>query len=401
MCVRWLATVRSPRKSAAATSRFVRPSATRAATRCSAAVSPLLARAPSDAPELVLAPSRPRWLRRAARSRRARPGARRGRRAFCRSRLRTMPSARRARARPYGIADRLVLRDRLLEERCGPSRAIPRRRSTQAAAARRVREHPLAAEPSRVGLPDVEESRPRRRRARGSSSASTWSRAPPADARLAPPERRCLLVRLAEPLEALGHVSTPERGEPEHRQVLRRVERELLLRKLEGSLRMLARERRAARGGRRRPRSADDPGAPRARTGSRCRAPAPPGRPRAPSGRPRTRATRDPRARGHSAARLARATPRARARTTRGPRLSSTTARSVFTTASVASCTSCAPPTAVAKSCGRAGKRRRLRVADHPAEDRLRPPGRAPEGRRRRARRRARSATRACSSART
>ena len=33
---------------------------------------------------------------------------------------------------------------------------------------------------------------------------------------------------------------------------------------------------RAARGGRQRPRSADDPGAPRARTGSRCRAPAPP-----------------------------------------------------------------------------------------------------------------------------
>ena len=40
MCVRWLATVRSARKSAAATSWFVRPSATRAATRRSAAVSP-------------------------------------------------------------------------------------------------------------------------------------------------------------------------------------------------------------------------------------------------------------------------------------------------------------------------------------------------------------------------
>ena len=40
MWFRWLATVRSPRNSAAATSRLVLPSATRAATRRSAAVSP-------------------------------------------------------------------------------------------------------------------------------------------------------------------------------------------------------------------------------------------------------------------------------------------------------------------------------------------------------------------------
>ena len=39
------------------------------------------------------------------------------------------------------------------------------------------------------------------------------------------------------------YVSTPEGGEPEHRQVLRRVERELLFRKLERSVRMLACER--------------------------------------------------------------------------------------------------------------------------------------------------------------
>ena len=47
--VRWLATDRSARNKAAATSRFVRPSATRAATRRSAGVSPSLAGAPTDA----------------------------------------------------------------------------------------------------------------------------------------------------------------------------------------------------------------------------------------------------------------------------------------------------------------------------------------------------------------
>ena len=50
---------------------------------------------------------------------------------------------------------------------------------------------------------------------------------------------------------------------------------------------------------------------------------------------------------------------------------------SVLTTASVASCTSCSPPTAVAKSCGLVGQLRRLRVAGEPAEHRPAPRGRA------------------------
>ena len=70
---------------------------------------------------------------------------------------------------------------------------------------------------------------------------------------------------------------------------------------------------------------------------------------------------------------------------------------SVFTTASVASCTSCSPPTAAAKSCMRTEVRRRLDVAGEPGEDHVPPP--APERRalRRRARRRARPPARACS----
>src|SRR6185436_6939967 len=49
-CVRWLATVRSERKSVEATSAFVRPFATRSATRCSAGVRPSARVRPPIAP---------------------------------------------------------------------------------------------------------------------------------------------------------------------------------------------------------------------------------------------------------------------------------------------------------------------------------------------------------------
>ena len=108
MCVRWLATVRSPRKSAAATSRFVRPSATSAATRCSAGVRPSGAGAAADPPELgagLLGP--------AGRAERLEAGERRLDRLPGRPLLpRTPPddAEREQRPRPAErIADRLVL----------------------------------------------------------------------------------------------------------------------------------------------------------------------------------------------------------------------------------------------------------------------------------------------------
>ena len=68
---------------------------------------------------------------------------------------------------------------------------------------------------------------------------------------------------------------------------------------------------------------------------------------------------------------------------------------SVFTRASVASCTSCPPPTARREVALHVhGRSRRLCVADDPAEDRRAPLGRELGGRRRRARRRARAARR-------
>ena len=135
MCVRWLATVRSPRNSAAATSRFVRPSATSAATRRSAAVSlphacgrrcgrarPAPSRSSSSAPSCSKPRAPPRSPRVPAAS-----GARGGGR--CRARAARGPAER--------IADVLVLRDRLLEQRRGRARRpLARRRRGRGSASR-------------------------------------------------------------------------------------------------------------------------------------------------------------------------------------------------------------------------------------------------------------------------
>ena len=200
MWVRWLATVRSPRKSAAATSRFVRPSATRAATRCSAAVSPS---------SRVRPPMRP-----SSRARLRRPSS-------------AAPSSLEA------VERRL---DRVAGARASAARACGRRRARAAREHRRTdRRPPRAARPPARGAmrrestsPSAAATRPRQRvtcasthsRPSRAASASQTSRSshrvvdpaeleqrldvvgrPPADARLAPPERRACRSRLLEPLE--------------------------------------------------------------------------------------------------------------------------------------------------------------------------------------------------------
>ena len=195
MWVRWLATVRSPRNSAAATSRFVRPSATRTATRRSAAVSPSSRVRPPMLPSSPRAFS-PRWRRRAARSRRALPRSPRGpgasaARAAGRCRARAAPE-RRPKGSPTASCCATACSSRAAAAR------RPRARGDETAAPRHVREHPLAADPDRVGLPDVEDSH------RVVDAAELEEQldvvgAPPADARLAPPERRGPPLGLAEP----------------------------------------------------------------------------------------------------------------------------------------------------------------------------------------------------------
>ena len=202
---------------------------------------PFLARAPADPARARRAPSRPRWPPRAARSRRA-PRAIASRAArFCRARRRTMPSASSARARPNGIADRLVLRDRLLAGGTAACSTSPR------AAATRPRHRVTCASthsrPSRAASASQTSSTRTASSIRPSSSSSLdVVGGPPADARLAPPELGGLPVGLAEPVRGRGRVAAPERDEPEDRQVVRRMEPELLLGEVERSLAMLARE---------------------------------------------------------------------------------------------------------------------------------------------------------------
>ena len=241
MCVRWLATVRSPRNSAAATSRFVRPSATSAATRRSAAVSPSSRVRPPMRPSSARALLDPAWPRRAARSRRAPPRSRRGPARFCRARLRTMPSASSARARPNGIADRLVLRDRLLEERRGLVDVALRRRRRDRGSASRARA-PTRGRAARASASQTSRSRTASSIRPSSSSSLDVVGASTSGCSARPTRAPRPAGRPAEPRRGRGRVSAPERDEPEDRQVLRRVEPELLLGQLERALRMLARE---------------------------------------------------------------------------------------------------------------------------------------------------------------
>jgi hypothetical protein len=208
MWFRWLATVRSPRKRAAATSRFVLPSATSSATRRSAAVSPSarvrpLIR-PSSARAFAAQPSAPTDSNA---SRAAAIASRAGR--FC------APSAER-------VADRFVLDDRLskqIERRLD----LSLRGGDETPAARDVGEHPFALDPYRVRLPRVEDLD----RVVDSPELEQKLDAvagPPADARLVPAHCRRVPVGLVEPGVCRRQVCVGQRDEPEDAPVLRYVQ---------------------------------------------------------------------------------------------------------------------------------------------------------------------------------
>ena len=233
---------------------------------------------------------------------------------FCRARRRTTPSASSARARPYGSPTASCSATACSKQRRGLLDA-PLGCGNETAATRHLREHPLTVDARWHPPPSRRRCAPLRRARPSSSSSSTWSALHQRTLGSRHPSAAARRVGLAEPLEP------PPDWSPLQSATRPRIARccggwsaELLV----GELRALARSARARaradRDGRRRPRSAGDPAAPRARTGSRCRVRARRGRPRAPSAQPRTRPTRDPRARGRSAARRARATPGPRAR---------------------------------------------------------------------------------------
>jgi len=135
--------VRSPRNSAAATSRFVRPSATRVATRRSAAVSPSWRLRPA------IRPSSPRAF-----ATQLDGVARRALLAAATPDDAERQECPRAAKR---VGDCFMLGDRLLEQ---GQRLLDVAASCghETAASQHMREHPLTPEPGRVRLPDVEDS---------------------------------------------------------------------------------------------------------------------------------------------------------------------------------------------------------------------------------------------------
>ena len=198
MWVRWLATVRSPRNSAAATSRFVGPRRRgrrrgarlrSAPPRACARRSGRARRAPSR--PSVAAPSCSKPASAASIASRARPLLPARDAGRCRVQAAREPAER--------VADVLVLRDRLLQagER---RRRRPLGRRDEAAAPRHVREYPVAGDPRRVRLPDVEDAH-RVVDATELEQQLDVVAGPPADARLAPAQLRGAPLGLLEPLQ--------------------------------------------------------------------------------------------------------------------------------------------------------------------------------------------------------
>ena len=164
MCVRWLATVRSPRNSAAATSRFVWPSATRAATRRSAAVRPSSRVRPPMRPSSLRAFSAqvaaPSYSKLSSAALMARAPAR-----FCRCAPADDPEREQRPSRGRGGHPTPRAAQPPGRGTTRPARGVPRG-GDKTPAPHRVRKHPVAAHPLCIRLPDLDKLGRRRRRVR-------------------------------------------------------------------------------------------------------------------------------------------------------------------------------------------------------------------------------------------
>ena len=184
MCVRWLATVRSPRNSVDAISRFVRPSATSVATLSSDGLSPAIRARPPILPSSS-APRQTSRQRRAPRSRRA---PTRSPHARCASGVRgdeSVPRPSSERARPKGSPAASLSRTA-----CSSSSArggkVPAGRRDKSAAQHRVRQDPFPPEPAPRSLPP----RPGPRPGRCARAAGVPLRSPAPSAACSGPRRQ-------------------------------------------------------------------------------------------------------------------------------------------------------------------------------------------------------------------
>ena len=224
MCVRWLATVRSPRNSAAATSRFVRPSATSAATRRSAGVSPSSRVRPPIRPSSARARSTQRGRAELLEAVERRLDRLPRRRASAARAGATTPRASSARARPNGSPTASCSLDRLLEQALGaPRRRRARRRRARGSASRR--RAPTRGRAASRPPPSASSERARRRR-RGRARAAPRRSRRVHQRTLGSPQPSSAACSSASSSQSTRRrsVPAPERDEPEDREVLRRVE---------------------------------------------------------------------------------------------------------------------------------------------------------------------------------
>ena len=216
----------------------MRPSATSAATRRSAAVSPSSRVRPPIRPSSARAPSDPRRGAELARSRRAPRRSRRGRRASgaaaCGRRR-----ARAARAPVRSVAGLLVLRDRLLEQRGrlvdAPRAAATRPRQRVTCASTRCRAERVASASQHRGLA------PRRPRGRA-RAAPRRGRRPTSGLGSRQPSLLVTPSASREPLDGRARVAALQRDEAERPEMDGRVQPELLLAELQRPLRVRAGE---------------------------------------------------------------------------------------------------------------------------------------------------------------
>ena len=215
MCVKWLATVRSPRKSAVATSRFVRPSATSTATRRS---DDGQARLASCARRCFRARSRAFALHVAAPSS-SNAAQRRcdrvaGSSASAAARRRTIAECQERAGATVGISDALRAARPPAQKRLGLADR-PARGSDEPAATRRRARAPTRGRPASRPPPTRRSAEARRRSRPSSSSSSAWS--PLHQRTLGSPHPSSAARRPGpvEPLAARGRVPAPQRSEPQ------------------------------------------------------------------------------------------------------------------------------------------------------------------------------------------
>ena len=208
----------------------MRPSATSAATRRSAGVSPRSASGPepSELGACLLDPGR-----------RAEPlelAERRTDRVVGGALLTLAPADHAEREQrtgsPEGVVDRLVLCDRVLEKRGGLGH-VSAGGCQEPPTARDVREHPHAFESSRIRLPRVDHPLGVVRPVEREQGLDVVGH-PPAMARLAPAEPDGRRLRPAEPVERLVRVATLKCDNAERYQMHGRVLPDLLLQRVAG-----------------------------------------------------------------------------------------------------------------------------------------------------------------------